>query len=85
VARALEVTRLARENRDLRADVADDTCAAATAPGGPGLQAFLDGAAAERIRVVLAEVGGRRVEAARRLGIDRTTLYRLMRKHAIEE
>jgi transcriptional regulator of acetoin/glycerol metabolism len=32
---------------------------------------------------VLAEVGGVRVEAARRLGIDRTTLYRLMRKYGI--
>ena len=50
-----------------------------------GLQEFLDRAAADRIRAVLAEAGGVRVEAARRLGIDRTTLYRLMRKFDIDE
>lgn len=47
------------------------------------LQAFLDHAAAERIRTVLKDVRGARTEAARRLGIDRTTLYRLMRKFEI--
>jgi DNA-binding NtrC family response regulator len=52
----------------------------------PGdLQSFLDHAAAERIRAVLKEVGGARLEAARRLGIDRTTLYRLMRRYQIVE
>ena len=48
-----------------------------------GLQDFLDQAAARRIRDVLEETGGVRVEAARTLGIDRTTLYRLMRKYGI--
>jgi len=48
------------------------------------LQAFLDRAAADRIREVLESSAGKRVEAARRLGIDRTTLYRLMRRHGIE-
>jgi DNA-binding NtrC family response regulator len=57
-------------------------------PGDPGeplgdLQSFLDQAASERIRAVLREVQGLRGEAARRLGIDRTTLYRLMRKYGI--
>ena len=52
---------------------------------GEALQAFLDRASEERIRSALAETGGVRVEAARRLGIDRTTLYRLMRKHAITD
>jgi transcriptional regulator of acetoin/glycerol metabolism len=33
---------------------------------------------------VLVATGGRRVEAAARLGIDRTTLYRLMRKLGID-
>ena len=44
---------------------------------------FLDRAAAAHIQRVLAETKGVRVEAARRLGIDRTTLYRLMRKHGL--
>jgi DNA-binding NtrC family response regulator len=52
-------------------------------PDGEGLQDFLDREAAERIRMVLRETDGVRVDAARRLGIDRTTLYRLMRKFEI--
>jgi transcriptional regulator with GAF, ATPase, and Fis domain len=36
------------------------------------------------VRKVLEEEAGVRVEAARRLGVDRTTLYRLMRKYGIE-
>jgi len=58
----------------------------ADATDRPGnLQSFLDQAAAERIRSVLKEVRGVRLEAARRLGVDRTTLYRLMRKYRIVE
>jgi len=49
-----------------------------------GLRSFLDVAAADRIRAVLDATGGRRVEAAARLGIDRTTLYRLMRKLGVD-
>jgi DNA-binding NtrC family response regulator len=52
-------------------------------PEAGGLQAFLDRAAAEYVRKVLHETGGVRIEAARRLGIDRTTLYRLLRKYHI--
>ncbi len=44
---------------------------------------FLDRAAAAHVQRVLADVDGKRVEAAKRLGIDRTTLYRLMRKHGL--
>jgi len=47
------------------------------------LQTLLDQAAAERIPAVLKEVRGVRAEAARRLGVDCTTLYRLMRKYRI--
>ncbi len=61
----------------------DPEAPAGEAPEAHGLQAFLDAAAAERIRAVLAEAGGVRIEAARRLGVDRTTLYRLMRKFGI--
>jgi DNA-binding NtrC family response regulator len=56
------------------------------AAGSAGsLQAHLDRAAAEHIRSVLREVRGVRQDAARRLGIDRTTLYRLMKKHGLGE
>jgi DNA-binding NtrC family response regulator len=69
---------------DLLVDPAVERAAAAgrEAPAG-GLQEFLDRAAAERIRAVLDEAGGVKVEAARQLGVDRTTLYRLMRKYGI--
>jgi DNA-binding NtrC family response regulator len=56
----------------------------APAESASGLRSFLDVAAADRIRAVLEATGGRRAEAAARLGIDRTTLYRLMRKYGIE-
>jgi DNA-binding NtrC family response regulator len=54
------------------------------APGVPSaagtLQEHLDRAAAERIQAALAATGGRRADAARELGIDRATLYRLMKR-----
>ncbi|HEX5068526.1 MAG TPA: sigma-54 dependent transcriptional regulator [Myxococcota bacterium] len=55
------------------------------AAGAHGLHDFLELAAEEKIRAALAATGGKRVEAARALGIDRTTLYRLIRKYGIEE
>ena len=55
-----------------------------SAPGvtaGDGtLQDALDAAATARIRGALAAAGGERMAAARALGVDRTTLYRLMRR-----
>jgi len=54
---------------------------------GPGelardgtLQESLDRAAAARIRAALEAAKGNRAEAARGLGVDRTTLYRLMKR-----
>jgi len=49
------------------------------------LHDFLEGAAEDKIRSVLEATGGKRVEAAKQLGIDRTTLYRLIRKYGIED
>ena len=66
---------------DLLLDETPDPQRDAARPGD--LQAFLDAAARERIETALAASGGKRVEAARQLGIDRTTLYRLMRRHGL--
>jgi DNA-binding NtrC family response regulator len=59
----------------------EETATAARAePAGGTLQDALDAAAAGRIRTALAAAGGERTAAARALGVDRTTLYRLMRR-----
>ena len=63
-----------------------DLLLAGPAPGpeAEALAPWLDARAAEHIRAVLQATGGVRGEAARRLGVDRTTLYRLMQKYGIE-
>jgi len=48
------------------------------------LQDALDRAAEERIRSTLKAAGGRRADAAVALGIERTTLYRLMKRLGID-
>ena len=57
--------------------------AAAQASDNPDegtLQTTLDRAATVRIKAALAAAGGNRVDAATVLGVDRTTLYRLMKR-----
>ena len=56
----------------------------AEGPSDATLQSHLDAAAAAHIRATLSESGGKRVDAARRLGVERTTLYRLMQKYGID-
>jgi DNA-binding NtrC family response regulator len=55
----------------------------ATPASGGSLQETMDRAAAARIRSALHEAEGKRVDAAAALGIDRTTLYRLMKRYGI--
>ena len=52
---------------------------------GGSLQDCIDHAAALRIRAALDAAGGQRHEAARALGVDRTTLYRMMKRLGINE
>ena len=48
------------------------------------LQECLDRAAEARIRAALEAAQGQRVEAARALGVERTTLYRMMKRLGME-
>ncbi|MCA9541961.1 MAG: sigma-54-dependent Fis family transcriptional regulator [Myxococcales bacterium] len=48
------------------------------------LQDCLDRAAEARVKRALAAAGGARAEAARTLGVERTTLYRLMKRLGLE-
>ncbi|HXJ33063.1 MAG TPA: sigma-54 dependent transcriptional regulator [Candidatus Eisenbacteria bacterium] len=56
------------------------TRGAGAVPAEGTLQECLDGASAARIRAALSAAGGERTAAAKALGVDRTTLYRLMRR-----
>jgi DNA-binding NtrC family response regulator len=56
----------------------------AAAPEAGSLQDALDRAAEERIRSALKAAAGRRADAAVALGIERTTLYRLMKRLGID-
>src|SRR5271155_4966571 len=68
-----------------RGATTDPSQAHATAAATDGqdegtLQTALDRAATVRIKAALAAAGGNRVDAAATLGVDRTTLYRLMKR-----
>jgi DNA-binding NtrC family response regulator len=58
------------------------TASPEAAPQGT-LQEAIDRATKTRIAAALESTGGRRAEAAEALGIERTTLYRLMKRYGI--
>jgi two-component system response regulator HydG len=72
---------LARDEELGYEDLLLDPAPRGAAPSTPGtLQDHLERAAREGIRTALDATGGRRAEAAARLGVDRATLYRWMRR-----
>jgi DNA-binding NtrC family response regulator len=71
---------LARGPRIELEDLLLESSAETSEDGDEPLAAWLDRQAADRIRAVLAASGGSRAEAARRLGVDRTTLWRWMQR-----
>ena len=63
-----------------------DALAFAKVAGADGtLQDAVDRATEDRVRGALRETSGRRAEAARLLGVERTTLYRLIKRFGIED
>ena len=81
-----ESERLGADSLALDIGTGAETGASAVAPqtkGEPTLQDCLDSETARRIRAALATSHGNRAMAANRLGVDRTTLYRLMKRLGI--
>jgi transcriptional regulator with PAS, ATPase and Fis domain len=72
--------------RDLPAEIADRTAAAPPGPKSPAPQAD-DLASIERMHVVqvLQRERGNKARAARALGVNRRSLYRLMKKYGIDD
>ena len=69
-----------------RPPASSDALAFAKLAGADGtLQDAVDRATEERVRGALRETSGRRAEAARLLGVERTTLYRLIKRFGIED
>jgi DNA-binding NtrC family response regulator len=71
---------LARGDRIGPEDLLIEEVSAPRSAAAGTLQEVLDEAAAARIRTALEAAHGQRSEAARALGIERTTLYRMMKR-----
>ena len=83
IERAVVLARSGRiEPEDLLLD-ATGPAASDQPPAVSSLQEALDQATVRSVRAALEEVGGRRADAAKILGVDRTTLYRLMKRYAL--
>jgi len=78
-------TVLARQTEIGPEDLLLDSESTVSEPLEGTLQAALDSAAVRRIETALERTRGNRAEAARTLGIDRTTLYRLMKRHRLSD
>jgi transcriptional regulator with GAF, ATPase, and Fis domain len=65
-------------------EVGDRAAGPVSAPLNGTLQDAVDRATEARVRTALRETDGRRAEAARVLGVERTTLYRLMKRFDID-
>ncbi len=68
---------------DFLLDTTRTPASSATATPSSTLREHLDRATADRIRSALAETDHNRGEAAKALGIERTTLYRMMKKYGL--
>jgi len=73
------------EPDDLAAAQPAGAAGAAGAAGGDTLDEALERRTREHVVAVLDRTGWRKQEAARALGIDRVTLYRLIRKFSLDE
>jgi len=82
----LKADRSGASERATGAVAAPDAPPGVKGAGASGtLQDAVDRATEQQVRGALRETSGRRAEAARRLGIERTTLYRLMKRFGIED
>ena len=71
------------EPEDLLLESAPSAAAVSDADAELTLQETLDRSTAQRVRAALTACNGRRAEAAALLGIERTTLYRLIKRHGL--
>jgi DNA-binding NtrC family response regulator len=77
---ASAATAASASTTETEASIAESATQPAESQDEGTLQATLDRAATVRIKAALSAADGNRVDAAAALGVDRTTLYRLMKR-----